>query len=208
VIRIVLADDHPLFIEALRYGLAGEFALVGLAHSLTDAVRTVVEQRPEVCLLDRHFHDGDGLAAIGPIREASPTTRVVVITGDPSAAASFAALEAGAHGFVHKTRGLAAITHVVRTVTRQPGGPPPVEVVVPQPRRPEPDPVQTLLTPRERDCLRLVADGLTTGAIARRLHLRPATVGGHVRSVLSKLGVHSRLEAALVAHRHGLACGE
>ena len=203
--RIVLAEDHALFIEALRYGLAAEFRLVASAHSVTEAVRVVNEQRPDVCLLDRHFDDGDGLAAIGPITEASPATRIVVVTGDPSPTASSAALEAGAHGFVHKTCGLTAINQVIRAVLSRPGPLPPVKAVASWPRRTDPDPVHTRLTPRERDCLRLVAEGLTTGAIARRLQLRPATVGGHVRSVLDKLGVHSRLEAALVAHRSGLA---
>jgi two-component system nitrate/nitrite response regulator NarL len=202
VIRVVLADDHLLFIEALRYGLCVDFRLVATAHTLARTIPIVIEHHPEVCLLDRYFDDGDGLTAIAPIIAGSPGTSVVVLTGDPSDAVGAAALRAGASSFVHKSRGLGAVNEAIRFAARAEA--PLAGAIATQQRRPVPDPVAALLTRRERECLVLVAGGLTSGAIARRLQLRPATVRGHVQSVLNKLGVHSRLEAALIAHRSGL----
>lgn len=202
-IRVVVADDHLLFVEALRYGLAPELRLVAAAHSLARTVPLVQANRPEVCLLDRHFDDGDGLSLIGPIIAASPGTRVVVLTGDSHEGARAAAYGAGASGFVHKTRGLRAINEAVRQAGRTDA--PPGGAVGPPCRSPALDTLTAAaLTRRERECLVLVAGGLTSTAIARRLVLSPTTVRGHVQSVLAKLGVHSRLEAAMLAHRAGL----
>lgn len=198
----MVADDHPLFVEALRHGLAPEFQLVAIVHSLARTIPVVSAHRPEVCLLDRHFQDGDGFTLIGPIRAASPGTRVVVLTGDPAEGVQAAARHAGASGFVHKTRGLRAVNEAIRLATRQ--DQPPAETADRTRPNREPDALIAALTRRERECLVLVTDGLTSTAIARRLALSPATVGGHVQSMLTKLGVHSRLEAAMLAHRAGL----
>lgn len=199
MIRIMVADDHPLFVEALRHGLAPEIRLVATAHTLACTVPQAQTHRPEVCLLDRHFGDGDGLTLIGPIMAASPGTRVVVLTGDPGEDVDSAARGAGASAVVHKTRGLRAINEAVRHAGRADS--PPATMVCRPHQRPIPVPA---LTRREHECLALVADGLTSDAIARRLALSTSTVRGHVQSVLNKLGVHSRLEAALVAHRAGM----
>jgi two-component system, NarL family, nitrate/nitrite response regulator NarL len=202
VIRVVLADDHPLFVEAMRHALAPEFHLVAVALTLARIVPTIATHHPDVCLLDRHFDDGDGLGIIGPIHAASPGTRVVVLTGDPGEGVEAAARRAGASDCVHKTCGLHAVNEAIRSGRHQA---PPTTTAVRQRRDPAPDPVAAAeLTRRERECLVLVAGGLTSGAIARRLALSPTTVRGHVQSVLTKLGVHSRLEAALIAHRAGL----
>ena len=199
----MVADDHPLFVEALRHGLAPDLRLVAIAHCLARTVPLVSAHRPEVCLLDRHFDDGDGLSLIGPIRAASPGTRVVVLTGDLGEGVPAAARGAGASGFVHKTRGLRTINEAIRSAGRK--DEPTNDGVGRLHRSPASDAVAAAgLTRRERECLVLVAGGLTSNAIARRLALSPTTVRGHVQSVLTKLGVHSRLQAALLAHRAGM----
>lgn len=178
-------------------------AVVGDRAEVVDAVR---EHRPRICLIDLHFGDGDGIDLIGPVRAASPTTRVLMLTADRDARTADRALAAGAGGYQCKTAGVRALVATIRRVLDG-------EVVVdlpPVPRVPM-TPAEagarrlaSHLTPRERECLVLLVDGLGSRAISERLGVSTATVRTHVQVVLTKLGVHSRLEAAAFTVRHGL----
>ena len=137
---------------------------------------------------------------------ASRRTRVLVLSADPDTEGIQRALQAGAAGYLHKTRGVSALTRAIERVQRG-------EVVIDVPKpsvprdRTRPSDARRLaafLTPRERECLVLLVEGLDTGGIATKLGVSPATVRTHVQSVLMKLGVHSRLEAASYAVRYGL----
>lgn len=210
--RLVVGDDHKVFLDALSAVLAGHGFGVTEAHSVTEVIEAVRRERPEVCLIDRHFGGADGLAAIEPILAASHDTRVLVLSADPDAEAIRDALLAGASGYLHKTRGVAALTAAVDRALRG-------EVVVDVPERSghwssrpaAADHVSRLaafLTPRERECLGLLVEGLDTGAMAASQGISRATVRTHVQSLLIKLGVHSRLEAAALAVRYRLVDDE
>jgi DNA-binding NarL/FixJ family response regulator len=204
---VVLCDDHPVFAEALAAVLARHGFLVrAVAHRAADVVDLVTTHRPLVCVVDRHFADGDGLVELPRVRAASPGTRVVLLTADRDPRTARRAMDAGAAGYLCKTAGVAAL---VSTLTRVAAG----EVVntVPAPRSALHGPEQVeahrlaaYLTPRERDCLAMMVDGLGTAAIAARLGVSVATVRTYAQAVLTKLGVHSRLEAASFAVRHSL----
>ncbi len=207
---VVLCDDHPVFADALAVVLAGRgYAVRAVVHSTAGIVAAVRAHRPAACVIDRHFADGDGLDVVAPVVAASPTTRVLLLTADRDPAVARRALAAGASGYLRKTAGVEALVSAIGRVVRG-------EVVVDAPpERPVPRSSEhaealrlaAYLTVRERECLALVVEGLGTGAMAERLGLSTATVRTHVQSVLTKLGVHSRLEAASFAVRHSILRG-
>lgn len=202
--HLVLCDDHPIFVEALGVVLGRHGLTVSATVTRTaDIVATVDLHQPDAVVIDRHFGDDDGLDMIGPVLDASPTTRVLMLTADPDLTTAGRALEAGASGFLCKTAGVASL---VAAVVRVVDG----ETVVHVPDTPHPSrtgDAQRLaghLTPRERECLLLIVDGYGSRAMADRLGISTATVRSYVQAVLTKLGVHSRLEAASFAVRHSL----
>ena len=203
---LVVGDDHAVFLDALATVLAQQDHAITIAGTVSETVAAVTATRPDMCLIDRHFAGEDSIEAIGPMIAASPDTKVLVLSADPDTDGIMAALSAGASGYLHKTRGVTALTAAIGRVLRG-------EVVVDVPRaggRPRPpghDDAHRLaahLTDRERECLALLVEGLDTAAIARKLTVSRTTVRTHVQSVLTKLGVHSRLEAASFAVRYHL----
>jgi two-component system, NarL family, nitrate/nitrite response regulator NarL len=205
---IVLSDRQSLFLDALRTALTERGHHVVATTTTRHAMLAEVQSRqPGLCVVDSAFADGDGIDAISEIAALSPGSKVVVLTADAHEAAMRRALDAGARGFVHKSRGLAAVLRVLDKVVRG-------EICVLMAAPPQlgsagrsPHQIQQLaafLTPREIECLGLLAAGLDTLQIARRLSVSPATVRSHVQAVLTKLGVRTRLEAATLAIRHGL----
>lgn len=207
VTRVVIGDDHALFLDAASTVLARQNYTVTVAATVADTLAALKRDRPDVCLVDRHFGGEDGVAAIRVMIKASAGTKVLVLSADADRKGVLAALQAGAHGYLHKTRGISALIAAIERVLRG-------EVVVDLPRAD----VARLgpaaeygeqrgiihLTAQERRCLELLLEGQGTAAMARTLAVSRATVRTHVQSVLTKLGVHSRLEAASVATRYRL----
>jgi two-component system, NarL family, nitrate/nitrite response regulator NarL len=202
---VVLADDHVVFVEALAAALERHgFTVRAVAFSAAQVIRVVHRVRPMVCLLDRHFTDGDGVDVVARLRVASPATKVVLLSADRDPDGVTRAFAAGAAAYLHKSRTLAALTNAIGRILRD-------EVVTDLPAvAPRAVPGVTArrladhLTEREWDCLALLVDGLDTTAMAARLGVSRATVRTHVQALLTKLGVHSRLEAASFAVRHRL----
>ncbi len=203
---LVIGDDHVVFLDALATVLLQRNHAVTIAGTVSETVEAVARVQPDMCLVDRHFAGEDSIEAIGKMIAASPGTKVLVLSADPDTGGIMAALSAGASGFLHKTRGVTALTAAIGRVLRG-------EVVVDVPRpvtRPRPpghDDAHRLaahLTGREREILGLLVEGLDTAAIARKLTVSRTTVRTHVQAVLTKLGVHSRLEAASFAVRYHL----
>lgn len=207
VCSVVFADNRRLFSEAVAALLSREGIEVrALASTAAGAIHAVRRMRPEICLLDRALPDATDIDVLDALRIASPGIKVIVLSADNDEDAVIHALAHGALGFVHKTRGIAVLTESIRRVRQGQT----VVDAVPGPVRREGvavadvDRLARHLTARERECLALLVEGLSTKAMARRLGVATTTVRSHVQSILTKLGTHSRLEAASVAVRHGL----
>lgn len=207
-LELVLADDHVVFLDGLTA------ILTQLGHRVLAAVHTyaalrdtVGAFRPDLCVLEIKLRDGGGVEMIGALVDHCPYTRVVVLTADPDPGTLQRALSAGAAGYVHKTRGIAALIDVLSRVSAG-------EIVVEgsfsqRGAAPDAAPVRlrrlvSYLTPRERECLALLTAGHDTARMAATLGVSTTTVRSHVQAVLTKLDVHSRLEAASVAVRYQL----
>jgi two-component system nitrate/nitrite response regulator NarL len=197
-----------VFLDALSTVLSQHGYGVGaVARSSREMVALVRAERPEVCLVDRHAPMDDDVETIGRLRAASEHTSVVVVSGHPGREAAGQAVNAGASGYLHQSRGIGAlVTALERVLAGE------VVVDVPEaapPARRSAEPNQALrlarhLTSRERQCLLMLVEGLDTAAMVARLGVSRTTVRTHLQSVLTKLGVHSRLEAVSFAVRHRL----
>ena len=205
---IVLGDDHAIFVESLVSVLIAEgFSVPAAAATLTATIDAVRAHRPEVCLLDRHFTDGDAVAALNNVIAASPRTRVVILTADRDTDVIMRAVKVGVTGYVHKTWGVQTLVEAVKRVADG-------EIVIDAPQGTKPNLDQSLhsaahrlaehLTTREKECLALLVEGLDTRAMTERLGVSSTTIRSHVQAILTKLGVHSRLEAASLAVRYDL----
>ena len=205
--RVLVVDDHEVLASSLALVLDTEPDLtsVGVAGSLADARRLIGTTAPDVLLLDHRLPDGDGVTAIPELRQLRPTLRVVVLTASAADHVLIAAIEAGASGFVSKTRGLEEVTAAVRAAATGEAviSPELLTRLLPRLGRRSPTPHQDL-TEREREVLGLVADGMTNAAIAEHLVVSVHTVRNHVANLSSKLGAHSKLEALSIAVREGL----
>jgi len=206
-IRILIADDHPLFRDGVAHSLAGEpdMAVVGEAANGEEALRLARDLLPDVLLLDIAMPGKGGLAAAAAIGVACPATKIVMLTVSEHEDDLLAAFKAGARGYVLKGVSARELANVVRAVVAGEVYVSPTlaaGMLVELTRTRPPDPLSGL-TEREREILRLVAEGLTNREIGERLHLAEKTVKHYMTNVLGKLHVRSRVEAALIAAREG-----
>jgi two-component system, NarL family, nitrate/nitrite response regulator NarL len=206
VATIVLGDDHVVFLDALATVLSQHGHVVcGVARSTTEMVTRVSAHQPDACLIDRNATANDHPQTIGRVLAACPSTSVLVLGANPGGEAAEQALDAGASGYLHQSRGVGALVSALDRVLNG-------EIVVDVPqavpsRAPEPNQALCMaahLTSRERECLMMLVEGLDTAAMVDRLGVSRTTVRTHLQAVLTKLGVHSRLEAASFAVRHRL----
>jgi DNA-binding NarL/FixJ family response regulator len=211
-LRVVIADDHPLFRDGLRALIAVEpdLELVGEATTGREAVDVVSRSQPDVVLMDIQMPDLGGIDASRAITTASPATGVLIVSMFEDEHLIFAAVRAGARGYVLKgarqdevlrairavgegeaifSRGIASRLLESFNTTQPPVAPPSVF--------PE-------LSEREREVLQLLARGEKNAAIAQRLVLSPKTVRNHVSTILRKLQVLDRTQAAVRARDAGL----
>jgi two-component system, NarL family, nitrate/nitrite response regulator NarL len=209
MVDLVLGDDQKIFVDALRAVLPERgIDVVGTASTLAATAAAVQRHRPDACLLARRFPDGDGIDAVGGLLRLHPAMKVLMLVADGDAHGMRRALDAGAAGYLDKGRGLTVLVDAIHAAL---GGRVVVELTVGSAARTaEHSHAQRLaahLTARERECLELLVDGAPTTDMANRLGVSTTTVRTHVQAILTKLGVHSRLEAASFALRHGLAGG-
>lgn len=204
---VVLGDDHVVFLDALSTVLSQHGHVVcGVARSPAELVTLVSAHQPDACLIDHNDPADGGAETIGRVLAACETTSVLVLSSNPGSHAAGRALDAGASGYLHQSRGVAALVSALERVL---GGETVVDVPEAPPSRRSPQPSQALrmaahLTSRERECLMMLVEGLDTAAMVDLLGVSRTTVRTHLQSVLTKLGVHSRLEAASFAVRHRL----
>jgi two-component system, NarL family, nitrate/nitrite response regulator NarL len=208
VTRLVLGDDHVVFLDALSTVLSQHGYGVGaVTRSPDEMVAAVRREQPDVVLIDRNAPADDDAQTIGRVLAAGEEASVIVLSANSGSGAVSRALKAGASGYVHQSRGVGALVATLERVLRG-------EVVVDVPDAPAPsrrpaEPNQALrlaahLTGRERECLLMLVEGLDTAAMVSELGVSRTTVRTHLQAVLTKLGVHSRLEAVSFAVRHRL----
>lgn len=208
-VRAVMVEDHTLFAEAVRPPLhSAGVDVVAVVTSGQDAVLAVREHRPHLALVDLRLPGESGLAVGSAILSEAPETKVLALTALDEAGIVREALRAGFQGYLTKDVSIREFVDAVRTamdgqvvVSRRSAS------AVVGPGAAEEERVRRLttqLTVREREILALLAEGASSREISDRFRIASNTVRTHVQSVLSKLGVHSRLEAAAFAVRHGL----
>ena len=206
-IRIVVADDHPLFREGVVHSLASEpdFTVVGQAASGEEALGLARELLPDVVLLDVAMPGWGGLVTTEKIRTACPATKIVMLTMFADEDKLLAAFKAGACGYVLKGVSARELAGVVRTAASGEVYVSPslaAGILVALTRGKPADPLEEL-TERESAILTLVGQGLTNREIGDRLHLAEKTIKHYITNIMQKLQVRSRVEAALVAARRG-----
>jgi DNA-binding NarL/FixJ family response regulator len=206
-IRVLVADDHPMFRAGVVASLAAnpDFDVVGEGSSADEAVKLAEQFTPDVCLLDIAM-PGGGLNAARTITSSLPQTRVVMLTVSEDEDDLLAAMKSGASGYVLKGAAASELMNVLKTVNAG-------EVYVApglawgllrEMSRPRSAPLDELST-REREVLELVAAGLSNQEVGDRLGLAEKTIKHYMTSILGKLRVRSRVEAALVAYREGIS---
>ena len=210
MIRVLLVDDHASFRQPLAFMLEreSEINVVAQAGSLAEA-REVIEG-VDVAIVDLDLPDGSGVDLIGALRAANPNGMVLILSGSTDRALFARAVEEGASGVMNKS---SRIAEIVEAVQRLSAGEPlisPREMIemlryAGRHREENRTAQQTLqrLTPREREVLQSLADGLNDKEIAQRLHVSTETARTHMVNVLRKLDVDSRLQALVFAVRHG-----
>lgn len=211
-ISVLIVDDHRAFGEALAMALGREADLEILQVTVDgeSAVESAGARRPDVVLVDLQMPGIDGLETSRRIRAISKETAVVVLTGSDDELALGRAIQAGAHGFLRKTAAVQDLAQAVRAAHR--GDPlnshDEIEFALRRLRRlraREDDIAQRFdrLTPRELQILQLLADGMGPDDISTQLDVSRNTLRTHIQNILTKLGVHSKLDAIVAAIRHG-----
>lgn len=198
-IRILLADDQALVRGALSalLGLEPDLEVVGEVGSGDEVVPAVLEHRPDVALLDVEMPGLDGISATRLVREAAPSTRVLIVTTFGRPGYLRRALQAGADGFVVKDTPAAQLADAVRRVNQG------LRVVDPALATDSLVAGESPLTARETEVLQAARDGSPVAAIAARLFLSEGTVRNHLSSAIGKTSATNRAEAVLVAEGNG-----
>ena len=205
-IRVVIADDHRVVRDGLCYLLGQEpgVEVVGEAGDGRQAIDVVAATRPDVLLLDLYMPEGDGHAVLAALRDAPHRPAVVVLTSATEDEHLVRAVRAGATSYLLKTAPAEQVIAAVRDAAAGTAtlGPELLTRLTQALRRPSPpDPLRPL-SPREREVLRLIARGHGNRQIARELSIGEQTVKTHVSSILAKLGLQDRVQAAIFALRH------
>jgi DNA-binding NarL/FixJ family response regulator len=207
--RVVLVDAHVLFREGLERLLSSEpdFRIVGQAGQPAEAIELVAALKPDLVLLDIEMPDGAGLNSLSALLSVGDATTVVVLTNNEADASFFAALRAGAHGYLLKTLTYAKLLTALRVarrgervLSRQMTNRI-VEELARQSQHPNLEQnALKALTAREAEILRHLSSGATNRDIAARLVISEHTVKAHVRKILDKLQLKSRRQVAALAH--------
>jgi DNA-binding NarL/FixJ family response regulator len=213
VIRVVIADDQDLVREGLRMMLEAEpdIEVVGEASDGNEALAAARSHDPDVLLMDVRMPEVDGLEATARLVKSGARTRILVLTTFDLDEYVYHAMKGGASGFLLKDATREQLAGAVRTVAAGESllAPAITQRLIedfcrlPPPAVAVPDAAQDL-SPRERDVLRLVAEGLSNAEVAGRLVLSEATIKSHVARILSKLGLRDRVQAVVFAYESGI----
>jgi two-component system NarL family response regulator len=211
-VRVLIADDHALFRRAIRAVLDDEqdIEVVAEAGDGDEAVLLAAEHAPDVVLLDVNMPKRSGIDAASEIKAQLPSTQVVMFTVSDDEADLFEAIKAGASGYLLKEVDPSEVASAVRQIHAGQSLLSPavasklVSEFATMAKRSDERAMRPKLTDRELEVLGLASDGLTNRQIGRRLHISENTVKNHMRNILEKLHLHSRMEAVLYAVREEL----
>jgi DNA-binding NarL/FixJ family response regulator len=206
-VRVLIVEDLMLFAEAVQMALRGlGVDVVGIAHTGDEGLELLASTRPDVVLLDIGLPDRRGLAVGREMLQRSPGVKILALTALRDGRLARDALRAGFSGYLTKDTDMRRLRRAIEAAFSG-------EVTISSRLAPQvagkraEDAFSTMmsqLTHRERDVLGLLAEGADSPTIAERLHISRHTVRTHVQSIFAKLNVHSRLEAAAFAARHGI----
>ena len=212
-VRVLIVQDHPLLASALAkvFHDSREYAVTGVARSGAEALKAAAESPPDVVLMDYRLPDMNGPTVAATIQSSRPSAAIVFHSADDSEAALLDAVDAGATAYLTKD---ATAEQILESVRRAAKG----EVLIPVAlfakaiarqrlevtQKRDREKLLAQFTPRELDILNLLALGLDTQDMSDRLEIAPHTVEWHVRHVIEKLEVHSKLQAVIAAARKGL----
>lgn len=211
--KVLIVEDHKVVAEGLAALLRDEddIDVVGIAGTVGEAAEIASLDPPDVALVDFRLPDGNGAEVASAVRNTQPDVAVVILSADQDDGAVLAAVEAGACGYLLKTEGADRILEAVRRAADGEMLIEPRALAVLIARRSQRESAQReaeqlveKLTRREHEVLGLMASGLDNHEIAARLHVEYTTSRTHVRSLISKLGAHSKLEAVAKAGELGL----
>jgi DNA-binding NarL/FixJ family response regulator len=206
VIRVLIVEDHQIVADGLTALLNDQrdIRVVGNVASVSESAPAAAELTPDVVLLDFRLNDGTGADAAAAIRRVNPVAKHIFLTREDSDVARFAALESGASGFIHKSRAANEVVDAIRKVAAGQTLITPSSIASLLNRRRESESQRESLTAREKEVLRLMAEGLPSREIASKLGISYATVRTHIRSLGAKLGVHSKVQAIVKARELAL----
>ena len=213
VIRVVVADDHDLYRRGMQVVIAleGDIAIVGEARNGLEVVDQAIELVPDVVLMDVRMPELDGIEACRRVKAEVPSTRILMLTMSDDESDLFEAVRAGASGYLLKDQPAEEVAAAIRAVHAGQSTIPPSmasQLIAEFGRLSRPSPVEESrgprLTDRELQVLKWVARGAPNKEIARELFISENTVKNHVRNILEKLQLHSRVEAATYAVRQNL----
>jgi DNA-binding NarL/FixJ family response regulator len=207
-IRVLIVDDHAMVAESIRRFLDGsaDIEVVGVVSTASDGVDTASRLRPDVVLMDYLLPDNDGVNAAAQIKQESPTTRVVILTGTADDEhVALRAIEAGCSGFLGKGRGVEELLAAVRAAHAGEVliAPSMLARLLPRLERNYAG-VGRTLSRRETEVLGVMAQGGSDKEIAYGLAISHNTARKHVQNVIRKLGAHSKLEAVVIAAHQGV----
>jgi two-component system, NarL family, response regulator NreC len=208
--RILIADDHAIVRAGLRALISVEpgLELVGEAAGGYEAIELVRQTHPDVLVLDLSMPDLDGISVTRAIKPDMPDLHILILTLHEDEALLKEAIKAGAGGYILKRAAESELISAIQTILR--GSlyvdPSMVRVLLGEPSTnplSQPAPVE-ILTPREKEILKLIVEGFTNRQIGEELSISVRTVEGHRANISDKLGLHSRVELVRYAHEHGL----
>jgi DNA-binding NarL/FixJ family response regulator len=213
-IEVFLVEDHGYFRQGMTELLEAHdsgISIVGDSGTAEEALRRIPELQPDVVLMDIHLPGQSGIEAIRQLRVSAPLVQVLILSGSGEDADVVEAILAGANGYLLKSSPLPEIAAGVRAAAS--GGsvlsPSVASYLLDHVRSTGPGPASALpvptLTPRELEVLRLMAAGMENSQIAEKLVISPRTARNHVASILEKLHMENRIQAAVYAVKHGLA---
>jgi DNA-binding NarL/FixJ family response regulator len=202
--KVLLVDDHDLIRQGLHHAFerADDFSVVGEASSVAEGLAVAAQSQPDVVIMDVRLPDGSGLDAVKKLRAMDAQMGIVVLTMYAGDEHLFGALEAGASAFVPKDAPADDVVSAARHAAASPDAFSAADLASAMKRRLTPQGPQ--VSPREREVLGLLADGLAVAQIARTLYISESTAKTHISKLYEKLGAGNRAQAIMAAMRMGL----